>query len=134
MAVNTGKDTPEDDGVPGVLTPPKGGHIPFDGNGKSMKVTKPVHQRQLIEEIYERLGDRNAYQVVLTGDDGDQTLYVLGDVDMRTVRGVLESHTPDQHYGLSDQDRTVNALRERLRNGEDLPTEDLNVLLRTLLG
>lgn len=131
MAVTKKGQDPEESA--GVLTPPKNGHVPFDGNAKSMKVTKDAHDGQLIEEVYTRLGDRDAYQVVITGDGPERVLYVLGDADMRTVRGVVESHTPDPHYGLTEQDRKVRELRERLRSGEDLPPEDLNVLLRALL-
>lgn len=132
MAVNTAEDTSGDD-TPGKLTPPRNGHVPFDGNAKSMQITKDINAHQLIEEVYGRLGDRSAFEVVLTGDPGEYTLYVLGDVDMRTVRGVLESHTPDAHYGLTEQDRRIGELRERLHGGEDLGSEDLNVLLRSML-
>lgn len=130
MAVNTAKDG---DDMAGMLTPPKHGHVPFDGAAKSMQVVKDVNAHQLIEEVYGRLGDRDAFEVVLTGEGAEQVLYVLGEVDMRTVRGVLESHVPDPYYGLSEEDRKVNKLRERLRSGEDLPAEELNTLLRAML-
>jgi len=132
MAVSTRKDD-EQDNV-GRLTPPAGGHVPFDGKAKSLKVSKEINAYQLIQEVYERLGDRSAYEVVLAdGDDGTPLLYVLGDVDMRTVRGVVESHTPDDGYGLSDEEREIHRLKERLRGGEDLAGSELNKLMRAML-
>jgi len=131
MAVNT--DKTDGDDVTGQLVPPKEGHVPFDGKAKSLKVGKEVSGVQLIEEVYARLGDRDAFQVVLTGDSPEQMLYVLGDVDMRTVRGVVDSHTPDPDHGLDDSQKEIRRLRDRLRGGEDLPSSDLNKLMRAML-
>jgi hypothetical protein len=132
MAVNIDKDAVEED-VEGMLVPPQDGHIPFDGHAQVLEVTGDVHQRQLIEEVYAHLGDRNAYQVVLTGDDSGRALYILGDTDMDAVQDVVTAHTPDPYYGMSDTDRKVSELRERLGNGEDLSPADLNTLLRAML-
>lgn len=131
MAVNTGKDDEPDD--LGKLVPPVGGHVPFDGKGKSLKVGKKINEYQLIQEVYERLGDRDAYQVVLADGDDGPLVYVLGDVDMRTVRGVVESHTPDELYGLNEEERTIRQLKARLHGGEDLSESDLNKLMRAML-
>lgn len=131
MAVNTDKDAPDED-FSGMLIPPKGGHEPFDGKAKSLKIGKPVHEAQLIEEVYARLGDRDAFEVVVTGSESEQLLYVLGDVDMRTVRGVVESHTPDPDHGLDEGEKEIRQLKERLKSGEDLPASDLNKLIRSL--
>lgn len=132
MAVNTDKAAPEDEAT-GMLVPPEGGYVPFDGKAKSLKISKEVHESQLIDEVYSRLGDRDAYEVVITGSSGEQLLYVLGDVDMRTVRGAVESHTPDPDHGLDESEKEIRQLKERLASGEDLPSSDLNKLLRAML-
>lgn len=131
MAVTTDKDIPED--ATGMLTPPKDGHQPFDGKAKSLTIGKPVNEGQLIEEVYTRLGDRDAFEVAIAGAEPDQTLYVLGDVDMRTVRGVVESHVPDPEHGLDESEKEIRQLKERLASGEDLEGAELNKLLRSLL-
>lgn len=130
MAVNTGKDTEEQ---PGLLTPPKEGFVPFDGKAKSMTLSGDVAEHQLVEEVYSRLGDRDAYEVTVTGEPGKQVLWVLGDVDMRSVRGVVDSHRPDADFGLDEDGKTLRQLKERLKSGEDLPASDLNRLLRAVL-
>jgi len=136
--VKTSKDTDQD--VP-LLTPPKPGEELFGGEGKSYKVTKDVHPFQLMEEVYARLGDRTKYEVAAHLEDDDKpvseenplTLHLYGDVDLRTVRGVVESHEKDEDYGLSDEEKELNALKARLASGEDLPTSELNRLLRSML-
>lgn len=133
MAVTDDKDKDVSGEDQGVLSPPRAGYLPFDGRAKSMRVSKEVNDRQLIDEVYGRLGDRDRYEVVLAGDDGDRVLYVLGEADMRTVRGAVDSHVPDPHYGLSEEERRLAGLRRRLHDGEDLSSPDLNALLRTLL-
>jgi hypothetical protein len=131
MAVNE-----QDDATTGMLTPPKAGEVLFEGNAKSLKVGKPlvdVNAHQLIEEVYAHLGDRERFEVVLTDDGTEHVVHVLGDADMDGVRAVVKAHTADPHYGMSDEARKVEGLRERLRSGEDLPQEDLNTLLRAML-
>ena len=96
MAVNQKKDSQEEpEEAYGRLTPPKAGAELFGGEGKVYEVTKDVNPYQLIEEIYERLGNRDKYQVVATLEDDDAgvsesnplVLHLFGDVDLRTVRG-----------------------------------------------
>lgn len=143
MAVNANKeysDAPEE--PVGLLIAPKAGQELFDGAGKSYKVTKDVRPGQLIEEIYERLGDRSKFEVVVHLEDDDApvsesnplTLHLLGDVDLRTVRGVVESHEKDDNFGLTVEEVKLNALRDRLASGEDLPVGELNKLLRSMLS
>jgi hypothetical protein len=142
MAVNANKeysDAPEE--PVGLLMPPKAGQELFDGAGKSYKVTKDVRPGQLIEEIYERLGDRSKFEVVAhldddapVSEDNPLTLHLLGDVDLRTVRGVVESHEKDENFGLSDEEAKLNVLKDRLTSGEDLPVKELNKLLRSMLS
>lgn len=132
----------KDEGTGGALVPHKSGGSPFDGEGKSLVVTKPVNAAQLIEEVYDRLGDRQRFQVVLQ-DSGDgqpysesnpATLHVFpADVDMRTVRGAVESHVLDAHFGMTDEERGLNDLCARLTT-EDLSNEELNRVLRGLLA
>lgn len=138
MAVNAKKDSPEETVL---LTPPKAGEELFEGQGKSYAVTKDVHPLQLIDEVYSRLGDRDKYQVVVHLEDDDNpvsednplTLHLLGDIDLRTVRGVVESHVKDPDYGLDDEEKELNALAARLSSGEDLPAAELNQLLRGMI-
>lgn len=138
MAVKSSNTEPLDD-TPGMLTPPKGGHVPFDGQGKSVTVVRDVNPPQLIEEVYARLGNREDFEVVahLDGDtvseETPMILHVLGDADMRTVLGAVNSHVPDPAFGLDDEGRKIVALKERLRSGEDLSPTELNVLLRTMM-
>lgn len=118
----------------GLLTPPEEGFVPFDGNARSVELAGEVSEHQLVEEVYEHLGDRDAYQVTVTGDRGEQqVLWVLGDADMDGVRGVVDAHVPDPDHGLDEEGRALRQLRERLASGEDLPASDLNRLLRAML-
>lgn len=124
-----------------LLTPPKEGEELFEGQGKSYVVTKDVHPLQLIDEVYARLGDRDKYQVVAQFEDDESpvsesnplTLHLLGDVDLRTVRGVVDTHEKDPDYGLAEGEKELKSLAARLTSGEDLPVADLNKLLRGVL-
>lgn len=138
--VKTTKKQDEQDAP--LLTPPKPGEEIFEGKGKSYEVTKDVNPHQLIEEVYARLGNRDKYQVVAHLEDDDNpvseknplTLHLLGDdVDLRTVRGVVETHEKDEHYGVSDEEKELRSLEARLADGEDLPAEDLNKVLRGII-
>jgi hypothetical protein len=144
MAVNEnkGSDAPEELETPnGLLVPPKEGQAIFGGDAKTLKVTKDVNMDQLLHEVDARLGDPDRYHVVAYLEDFDEpvseknplTLYVQGDADMRTVRGVVESHDKDEHFGLSDEERALNELKAKLKSGEDLPAAELNKLLRSIL-
>lgn len=134
MAVSTDKTTDaEPEQAFGMLTPPAEGFVPFDGKAKSMKLSGEVAHGQLVAEVYDRLGGRDDHEVTVTGEGDEQTLWVLGDVDMRSIRGVVDSHTPDPHFGLTEEQQAVKQLKERLASGEDLPASDLNRLLRAML-
>lgn len=140
MVKTTKKAADEEQDVP-LLTPPKAGEELFEGQGKSYEVTKDVNPGQLIEEVYARLGDRNKYQVVAHLEDDDNpvsesnplTLHMLGDIDLRTVRGVVETHEKDEFFGMTEEEKNLGELKERLLNGEDLPAADVNTLLRSIL-
>lgn len=142
MAVNQKKGSDEEpEQAFGLLKAPKEGTELFEGNAKTMTVTKDVNPGQLMEEVYERLGDRKKFEVVaqVEDDEGEISeenplvLHVFGDADMRTVRGVVESHEKDPNYGVSDDERELRELADRLTSGEDLPAADLNKLLRGML-
>lgn len=137
MVVTTEKNeqqTEEPEEAFGLLTPPEEGFVPFDGKAESVKLTGEVAEHQLVEEVYERLGDRGAFEVTVTGDRGEeQVLWVLGGADMDAVRDVVGSHTPDPDYGLDEEGKALRKLRERLASGEDLAASDLNRLLRSML-
>jgi hypothetical protein len=142
MAVNTdkGNEAPEELETPSGTLKEVAEPI-FGGEAKSLKVTKDVNVHQLIDEIDERLGDRDKYHVVgHLEDDGNPvseknplTLYIHGGADMRTVRGVVESHDKDPNYGLSDEDKRINELKDKLKSGKDLPADELNELLRSIV-
>lgn len=125
----------------GMLAPPAPGDEVFEGQAKSLKVIKDVNVGQLMDEIDERLGDPEKYHVVghwendniPVSADNPLTLFVAGGADMRTVRGAVESHVKDDHYGLSEEEREINDLKAKLKSGKDLPTADLNKLLRSIL-
>jgi hypothetical protein len=40
---------------------------------------------------------------------------------------------PDPDFGLTEADKEVRALREKLLGGQDLKVAELNTLLRTML-
>lgn len=135
------KDAPED-GTPGLVTPHPSGGTPFDGEGKSMTVTREVNPSQLLDEVYDRLGDRSHYNVALqvkewglpVSEANPATLHVHpASVDMRTVRGAVESHVPDPHWGMDDEAIRLAGLKAKLAEG-DLGHEELNQLLRAVLG
>jgi hypothetical protein len=141
MAVNETQDeAPEELETPsGVLKEVQ--EPVFGGEAKSLVVTKDVNVHQLVDEIDKRLGNQERYQVVGHLEDDDEpvsesnplTLYVHGDADMRTVRGVVESHDKDPDYGLTDEEKNLNELKDKLRSGKDLPAAELNQILRSLL-
>lgn len=143
MAVNGKKEPEVELETPngGPLDPPKPGNELFEGQAKSMKITRDVNPHQLMTEIDDRLSDRERFQVVAHLEDDDSpvseenplTLYIHGDADMRTVRGVVESHEKDDNYGLTDEEREINALKAKLKDGKDLPPAELNKLLRAML-
>lgn len=135
MAVKTDKTETEVQDRPGLLTPPRGGHQPFDGQAKSLTITRDINAQQLMDEVFDRLGGRDNHQLALVDkEDGTpRVLYVKGDVDMRTVRGVVDSHVPNLDHGLSDEQIRVERLKERLSGGEDLSGAELNQLLRAML-
>jgi hypothetical protein len=138
MAVNTNKD--EEPEAPAALLRPVEEPI-FGGEAKTLTVTKEVGIHQLVDEVDEKLGDRDRFHVVAHLEDDQNpisetnplTLYVHGDADMRIVRGVVESHVKDEHYGLTDEEKDINELKARLKAGEDLPAAELNRLLRSIL-
>lgn len=132
--------TADDQG--GALVPHAAGNAPFEGQGKTLAVTKPVNVAQLLEEVYDRLGDHQKYNVVLvsehdTGDFSEAqpgTLHVHpADADMRKVRGVVESHVPDPDWGLDEEAREIRDLKAKLVEG-DLDQQQMNALLRRLVG
>lgn len=143
MAVNPKKDrdeAPEEPEAFQSLLKPVDEPI-FGGEAKTLVVDRDVNLHQLVEEVYERLGNREKYQVVAHLEDDEipvspenpLTLYVHGGADMRTVRGAVESHDKDPNYGLTDADRRLQGLREKLQSGQDLPAAELNEVLRSLL-
>lgn len=144
MAVNPKKDldeAPEEEleTPPGTLKPVD--NPIFGGDAKSLVVESDVNVHQLIDEIDERLGNRDKFQVVGHLEDDENpvspqnplTLYVHGGADMRTVRGAVESHDKDPNYGLTAADKRLNELREKLQSGQDLPAAELNEILRSIL-
>jgi hypothetical protein len=124
-----------------LLTPPKAGEELFEGKGQALKVTKDVHPLQLIDEVYDRLGSRDKYQVVTHLEDDETpvsegnplTLHLLGDIDLKAVEAVVETHVKDAEYGLAEGEKELKVLAARLTAGEDLPVADLNKLLRGVL-
>lgn len=146
MAVKTkkGSEAPEELETPsgGLLDAPEPGTEVFGGEGQKLTVTKDVNAHQLMEEVYDRLGDRDKYQVAAVLEDdyapvseeNPLVLYVLGDADMKAVEDAVEQHEKDEHWGLSEEEQKINDLKARLKDGEDLPTADLNTLLRAIVS
>lgn len=141
MAELTEDPTPTE-GEPGLLTPHPSGGAPFDGEGKTLTITKPVHPAQLLNEVYDRLGDRAHYNAALqvkepflpVSEANPAVLHIHpASVDMRTVRGVVESHAPDPRWGMDEQAAELADLKTRLAT-EDLGPEELNRLLRSILA
>lgn len=133
MDVSTGKDEQEPQEATGQLEPPAEGEVLFEGLGTAFPLEGEVHEIQLIEEVYEHLGDRDAFEVATTEVNGVKTLHVLGEADIDGVKGVVQAHSPDPDYGLSEDDKHLRQLRERLKSGEDLSPSDMNTLLRAVL-
>lgn len=142
MAVNAQKSQQDDESPEEAAGRLKGVEEPiFGGEAKSLVVEKDVNVHQLMDEIDARLGDQERYHVVAhlendeapVSSENPLTLYVHGGADMRTVRGAVESHDKDPNYGLSDADRHLNELKEKLKSGKDLPAAELNELLRSIL-
>ena len=127
--------------VGGLLTPPEPGKEMFDGDVKTLRVTKDVYPVQLVDEIDDRLGDADRFQVAVHLDDDEApvseknplTLYIHGDPDMRTVRGAVESHVPNPHHGMTAGEIRVAELKDKLRSGKDLPASELSELLRATM-
>lgn len=136
-----GDEAPEEESALGG--PMKAPQSPlFDGDVKSLKVTKDVNLLQLLDEIDDRLGDRQKYQVVLEVEDhkapvsetNPLTIHVHpAEVDMRTVRGVVESHVFNADHGKSASDKELEELKSRLAQG-DLALPELNKIVRSIIG
>lgn len=134
--------TVKDDSTGGLLGEPKGGTAPFEGEGKTYEVTKPINPAQLIDEVYDRLANRQKYQVVIhvvdfdkeVSKDNPATIHVHpADADMRTVRGAVESHVPDPDFGMTQEQVELRDLRTRLAT-EDLTVQELNTIMRSIAG
>lgn len=131
MAVKTDKDALEQTGM---LIPVPDEEKIFGGEGVALSIGTEVQEAQLISEMYAHLGDREAFEVVVTeGVDGVKTVHVLGEVGLDVVKTVVEAHTPDPDFGLDERARTFRDLRARLKLDENLTLEELNELLRAML-
>jgi hypothetical protein len=126
----------------GLMRPPLAGTELFGGDHKSLEVTREVGLIQLLDEIEERLGDRDKFHVAMetkdhqapVSDTNPMTIHIHpSEVDMRTVRGVVESHVVDPDYGKTDEDKKLESLKARLAKG-DLSLKDLNVILRSVIA
>lgn len=115
--------------------------VPF-GEGKTLTITREVNPAQLLNEVYDRLGDRQEYNVALQvqewglpiSEANPAVLHVHpATADMRTVRGAVDTHTPDPHYGMSEEQVELASLKARLAEG-DLGNEELNKLLRGIFA
>lgn len=132
------KDSVESNG--GLMTPVA--NPLFNGEVKTIEVTKDVNVHQLLHEVEERLGDRDKFQVVLNLEDDRAPVSESNklqihvhptDVDMRTVRGVVESHVPDPAWGRTAEEIEIENLKARLLEG-DLALPELNKIMRSILG
>lgn len=139
--VTKGNTAPEEPADGGLMRDVPTSKAIFEGNAKAMTVTKAVNTVQLAHEIDDRLGDPERYHVAMVLDRHDVpvseknplTIYVHpADVDMRTVRGAVESHVADADYGRSEQDIEIGKLKERLAGG-DLSLEELNRIVRSIV-
>jgi hypothetical protein len=126
----------------GLMKPPPEGAALFGGDFTSLTVTQEINILQLVAEIDEQLGDPERYQVVVeptvfglpVSESNPLTVHVHpASVDLKVVKTVVDAHTPIPDYGKTDQDKQLDSLKERLREG-DLPLEDLNVILRSIIG
>jgi hypothetical protein len=136
-------DAPEEEPIQeggGLMKAPQ--QALFDGDTKSVTVTHEVNLLQLLNEVEDRLGDRSHFQVVMEMADHKAPVSEMNpliihvhpaEADMRTVRGAVDSHSPDPDYGRSDADKKLEELKGRLRDG-DLSLKDLNTILRSVIS
>jgi hypothetical protein len=131
-----------EEGNGGPMRPPAEGKMLFSGDHKSLEVTREVGLIQLSDEIEERLGDPEKFHVVMEIQDekspvSEKNPLIIhvhpAEVDMRTVRGAVDSHEMDPDYGKTDEDKNLEALKERLGKG-DLSLKELNVILRSVIS
>jgi hypothetical protein len=138
-------DVTKDDAAPvdpqGGLMKPVANPL-FDGDVASLVVTRDVHVHQLLSEIDAKLADPAKYQVIMKVRDhlgavseaNPLTLHIHpASTDLALVQSVVDAHVPNHDHGKTEQQKEIDALKARLREG-DLALPDLNKIFRSILG
>lgn len=122
---------------------------PFEGDSKSFEVTSEVDTAQLQKEISQRVGKQVQVALVIefgkiASEANPGTLFVHPEsVDGRSVRGVIESHTPRRSApvavpeapSISDSaDPEVQQAAAKLAEGKTLTTAEISAVLKAILG
>lgn len=124
-------------------------HTPIDpfvdddgkATSKTFDVTKPVSPGQLQDEIEAAVGEEVMLAFAKPVPDAEAsadnplTLFLTPDsVDGRKVRGVIDKHSPDPHYGLTEEGQARHAVLEKVKQGETLEPGELTMALQMLFG
>jgi hypothetical protein len=106
---------------------------PF-GDGKRITVDRPVNVSQLMDEIREATGVQVSISMIWPEGAEKGTLFVSpGDaVDGRTVAGKIRTHEPDDLYGLSETDRALAEVMNKVRSGKSLTDAERDMALLAL--
>jgi hypothetical protein len=106
---------------------------PF-GDGKRITVDRPVNVTQLMDEISEATGVQVSISLIWPEGAEKGTLFVSpgSAVDGRTVAGKIRTHEPDDLYGLSETDRALAEVMNKVRSKRPLTDSERDLALLAL--
>lgn len=126
---------------------------PFNGNSQVVTWGHPINLTQFVAELAAALPDVRiiSYQPMENRGDvlnlgaapvwadpsaEDPVVMYLSPstVDLNAVQRLLVAHRPDPYFGLTDQQRLLVQVRDKLANGEVLTSEEMMIALQALLG
>ncbi|MET7363250.1 hypothetical protein ABZS76_33100 [Streptomyces sp. NPDC005562] len=118
---------------------------PFSGDSQRFTWPRQANIGQLQIEITEALGDQVRLAFISprdteggdveVSDEAPLIVFVTpSSADLAAVRQVMAAHRPDPYYGMSDEERQVAQLQEKIRSGADLTMEEMQKALRMLVS
>lgn len=100
-------------------------------NSPAFSVTKPVRLDQLSEELssegVEHKGLMAEGDVSAASTENPVTVWVLGDVDVKDFRKVVNAHKPEKEKNV------LAELKAKVADGNDLSDEDVREAIKALI-
>lgn len=117
---------------------------PFRGDSHRFTWARGLEIGQLQEEITEAIGPDVRLAAFFPLDDegapvtvdaqNPVTLYVTpSSADLAMVKQVLAGHRPDPYYGLTEEEKALVQLREKIASGQALTPEETTAALQMLI-